>query len=852
VPNPWTGDFEAVLQVSGRTIDRLLASMHQHAFATRKVPSLPHAAVFRFGDEDRVDGVVGRVRAQIGAPRLELVHGSSHRFGLEVGVRARFTPDPGSAPFPQWIHGTVRAEYRFEDVDPDCPGWRSLADEYIWTRLVDGSVTFAGTAEDDDGFALGGGGATSPATLDAVTRQIAALLAGRFAAVPHRVGAGFRPGRMRGLNQPGRGSAVAIPFALVTGLAGSMASLDDVWLDGRDFGIAISKDVILGRVQSALDDAVEDLKPQVEVRLDPSVGAFGVEVELPTLYLDYRTRLTSATAEWAGGTAAWLGLSAALVTITVHGVADTDTPLLDLEFDLVSTIVVQFNAAAQSLSAVATSPDITVHGGGPLENDIEDAAAPAIANAFKSVVGDPSAALGLGGIQAGRDQLVAELKRLDPGADVRLTEGSFSADGVLLRGRVSVTPRRRPVMRITKTWEGDAFSALESWLPGGRVDRFSWSWRWFNGGGPPGSAELRDRFVLHRQAANGGAAGALRRPLPGLDGAGRVCLTISGVQMHPVTGEWVPVESRVECLRYGLDILVRPSDEMGRLFWRDLDLGAVVEVTPGPRPRGTNTLVVHLGASWDEDVARVLRVAMGERTRGRGGLAVVVLVDDGRLAGAGDGPARELAQAAEALGLPVVLTEDVDGAWARGLAVRGHDGGPAWRLLAPGGGITWLHDGRLEPAALGHEVARHLVASGPPRPSALGLAARPGDRLPDLLLGRAPCPPVPVGRLAVGSVVGFVRRGAGGAEHVARLREAAHAAPGDLFAALVVDGSDPEEVAALRDQAGPDVAVMPDPAGALARSFGVRVWPTTVTLEPGGIVAAVRTGAEAAREVGAA
>ena len=31
--NPLTGDFEAVLQVSGGTINRLLASMHQNDFA---------------------------------------------------------------------------------------------------------------------------------------------------------------------------------------------------------------------------------------------------------------------------------------------------------------------------------------------------------------------------------------------------------------------------------------------------------------------------------------------------------------------------------------------------------------------------------------------------------------------------------------------------------------------------------------------------------------------------------------------------------------------------------------------------------------------------------------------------
>src|SRR5688572_7954308 len=148
MPNSLTGDFDAVLQISGGTINRLLASMHQNAFANPDLPSFPHSVRMRIGDQDPIDGVRGVVRAQIGVPRIELIHGATDRFIMEVGVRAWYRPDPATEPFPAFIHGTVRAEYRVVDIDPSCLGWSKLAHEYLWIRVVQDSVTFRGTAED--------------------------------------------------------------------------------------------------------------------------------------------------------------------------------------------------------------------------------------------------------------------------------------------------------------------------------------------------------------------------------------------------------------------------------------------------------------------------------------------------------------------------------------------------------------------------------------------------------------------------------------------------------------------------------------------------------------------------------
>jgi hypothetical protein len=48
VANPLTGDFEAVLQVGGLTVNRLLATMHQSGGSNPSLPSFPHAVWIRF------------------------------------------------------------------------------------------------------------------------------------------------------------------------------------------------------------------------------------------------------------------------------------------------------------------------------------------------------------------------------------------------------------------------------------------------------------------------------------------------------------------------------------------------------------------------------------------------------------------------------------------------------------------------------------------------------------------------------------------------------------------------------------------------------------------------------------
>ena len=230
--SPLTGDYDAVVQVSAGTINRALAALRQRVVDPQR-PSFPHTASFRIGDDGPIHGHRGWVQGQIGVPRIELINRSTDRFHLEVTVRARYRGDAGSVALPEYIDGTVRADYQVVDIDPDCFGWRAIASDHVWVRVVRGSVSFTGTAIDESDNALV---QLAPSTADEattnkrITRLIETLLVTQFEANPHNVGKAFRQSWMRSLVAADGSSGVAIPASG----SGSLSSLDNLLLNGRD------------------------------------------------------------------------------------------------------------------------------------------------------------------------------------------------------------------------------------------------------------------------------------------------------------------------------------------------------------------------------------------------------------------------------------------------------------------------------------------------------------------------------------------------------------------------------------------------------------------------------------------
>src|SRR5215470_6249689 len=111
--NPLTGDFDAVVQVSVPTVNRLLASMHQNHGNDAGLPTLLHRAVVSIGDKPlggSLAGIKGSARVQIGVPTVALVANKPRSADVTCWIRARYHAAPESVvPLPEFIHGRVSA-----------------------------------------------------------------------------------------------------------------------------------------------------------------------------------------------------------------------------------------------------------------------------------------------------------------------------------------------------------------------------------------------------------------------------------------------------------------------------------------------------------------------------------------------------------------------------------------------------------------------------------------------------------------------------------------------------------------------------------------------------------------------
>ena len=630
MPNAVTGDFDLVLEVSESTLERLVASMHQNGFADPELPSLPHIARFRIGDENPVDGEHGSVEAQIGVPRIVLIDGASDRFWLEIGFRARYRADPGSTPLADVIHGTIRALYRVAPIDPNCPGWSQMAGDYLWIRVVRSSVSFEGAAYrtgiplvavfDDEGVRA------------RVSQHLAGLLAGQFEPKPHAIGPLFR--RMLTRSGPA-GAAVAIPLS-VDGSApegGDLHSIKRIFLQNSDFAVAISSDYIVRTVQEQID-AFTGYQTNIHHTQDADVGG--------GLILDYHVRVDGSTTEWLGAAVVapagiikiaiyCHGWATRLYRSGVYNIGHVNINDLNMSASIEQYLMLMFDQSGERL-VVSAMGEPVVKFIGPVPGVVKAAAEKLIrdnASSFlTSKIHDAQATLDTMAFTANKTQFIAQLKTIDAAADAYFTGARFDRDGIVVHGSVRVGHRHLPRIAFAQA-TGDHFDAIETWLPGGRVDSYEWTWRWFTNPiekapGPAGSRSESDSFYLERPARPRSRFGPTiggESPLPGLDGWGEVCLSITGVQVDATTGQFVPVRFGPQCAKFGYQF--KMPFEMNGPYLRVCD---PLRAVRGGRAPEVGRLEMHRGRTrigrqhtshlHGQRVAPSRRVIVGRRAAG--------------------------------------------------------------------------------------------------------------------------------------------------------------------------------------------------------------------------------------------
>lgn len=830
--NPLTGDHDAVLQVSVGTLNRLMASMHQNEVTPDPVlPCLPHSAFVRIGDDPakRIDGVQGLARVQFGVPKLNLIHLARDRVDLQVVLRAQVTTSSGSAPFPEFVHGTLRARYVVRElgrvgtpqrvslvagtggyhppryhftVDPGSVSFTSFAETAHDTAITRQAVALLSTV-----FRMPGGHPMLPLLMD---RKLITLSAGGVQVVA--VGLDLGPGDPT-TEQP--------------------RQIERIFTAGRDVAVAANVEFVKSLVQPHLD------------ALQTSTTTVTVDFLFGTV--SYVVDVTSTALSWGLDTFTASGVSSpcGALDLTIEG--EVRSSILNIPFTIRDRFLIAFNPVNHVMGVVPKgNPQVQANLGGigPAESAVQNEITKqykryreqALVAAFPHIYA----------IASLNTIVETQLKVTDDQATVVMDSAEFSMDGIVVRGSVSLSPRAPGSVQIAPLNDLSGYTAFHSWLPGGRIDSFEWRWLIPHTEPDVGLArQVHDRFAF--RAAEG---------MPGLPLAsglapegGSVCLIIEGQVIDPVTGAEVRAAARncytapdpplIVHFPFPLVSTADPAMAPPLPLWvrigSDPELGISEAGRAGRGRPPCNTLLYLVSAPNRARSRDAIIDAVDQAGRDEAGLQMLVIVPEGVLDQDGQ---QEVRRRRPERDVALSLVEDIGGVWATTFA-GATDSEEALRLITADGRVAWSHDGAVDVTTLVAALREHLI---------------PADA-PDLT---PPLPGPPIGRAMPSSAS---RRTDGGAAMVgldqsmmlcfalgwaesskAELRRlnALAVAEDRLIVVVLTDAGSAE--AAEVQRSVPQVLVLPDPDRAITDQHDIWLWPTTLTLDANSVISAVSVG----------
>ena len=574
---------------------------------------------------------------------------------------------------------------------------------------------------------------------------------------------------------------------------------------GDDFAVAIGRGYLIGLLRSEL---LRGLPPEF------SASGTGYRARV-------RPNWPGATVEFEPGRIVFSVDGSGSVTYGAWGIDTTD------EWSF--TIRQAFTLGVESGSlrpALAGEPDVQLHGVAVFEGTIREKARSAI----KSQLGARIDAVS-GQLREALDvarPLRKILSAIHPApAAVALTGVQIRPDGVVVPGTVGLVPSR-PVVVRRATSNGSA-SALESWIPGGTIERFVW-----------GSRLEEHRFV------SGGVEGG------GHGGGGRLgvsvalrCLSVVGTRVTrggglvPVSANDCPIlvaalpapdvpPRRTGPLRRPLLPLLQPRDGEGIDIVGHYDPWAA-----GVMPEGgpTNVLVHFAEGPWDHE-ARLLDEALA--ASGEAAVVVVAVLTPDAL--------RHVGRATLDGRATLLLTDDPSGGWTSVFDVAQ---APATVLLGPDGQVRWRHEGKLDAKRLRKALEEHLERGGEVSWRMLRLAVGASDAAPDAPLRLGDGRELPLRRLRGGSAV-LSFWSSSSEPSVDQLRELSRALEAGAeprpYVVGIGDGETPERVAEVAKRERLSFPLVADAERVVGRRYGVSCWPAVVQVGPEGRVEATDLG----------
>ena len=860
--NSLTGDWEACVQVALRQIDGLLATLHQAGADKDAELKLLHSTTLRIGDprrglpetgpigdwlteyqraagprgardvasqltanappgmakvlserfEELFEGAVledpppieeGRVRGlarvQLGSVKVSLLQGATAEIGVLAQIRAYFYPDPETTALPEPLHGQVRAGFVV----------RRARTRRRWRLFIEPSSQDSAIS-----FRAAPGSGLSAADEEGVTRQVRKALREGFELLPVDLPSGFPFTEFKGVSRMSGGEADAIALPLQLSSAAPPATGTQgigSFIGNSGFAFAVSEEFVGSVVDvQAIRASVEAASPRF-------------------LRATYRLRFSSGPT-----------LTLHNGSIEVAGRIDATTPSWyapNVWVSFKAQIGLVLDPASQLVSLERVGLEVDESWDMPHDTAVRvvreeiDKALPAQAPAIRRTFDDA------------KDTLLNGLKRFDAAASAHYTGVEVTPDGVIVRGELGGGLRRPAVVQVAETHRGTAFTAYDSWIPAGSISRMTWSWIEHTGpvpvvwGGVERSHVEAHRFVFPKPA--------------GISSPSSVCLQVEGTSIG-VDGRELRIIAGGRCRLPEPEIALDAPSWMSTVtmpVWQsDIAADAVMRDavrahvgiqrhTPQPGELRANA-VVHF-ADWDAEAPlAALQDALRSAHADAPFVVVAVLP-----AGAFDARRKEFeaklgwhSNSAARL----EITEDHESGWTSTFAVEKL---PATYLMTADGKLVHGQQGALDSDAFTEALRKHLSNRTAPPPT-IHLAVDPGDPAPDIWFADD--------RGERGALHRFRRRGviinffqAWSSPCLTELARLQALHDDEKITASVVafhGGQDAKSLDELRKELGLTFPLVHDAQHRVARRYGVRCWPTTITVGPDGCVEHIQLG----------
>jgi peroxiredoxin len=889
--NKLTGSYDAVAQISRRQLNGLLASLHQNGASDQPPLRLGHNGVLRVGDpkptrpelvrlrfgnwirnfqsaggpsnldvfrarlavnappgaakmiEEEFSKLEkgrpgrqpskkprGRVKLQLSSPTIILADGATSEATLVTNVRAHYDPDSGAgeiATADHPLHGEVRAAFELSVLSS--ASGRKLS---VRPSSKDSKIQF---------IAAAGTGLTG-AEVSRISGELRDIVREKFTPPPVDLPPDFPFSEFKVIGS-GANQVVALPIQVSDSPlpTGRIQNLDENFADSSGFAFAASKEYVedlLGPLFDAVSKAVRDFKKEITI---VEVTIFGVPLKQT---IKFTIQLKSGPSlEWESGK---IKLSAHLKLVVRPGP--------DVSFKFTQKFKLALDASTQQVTLQADG-DPAVNTDLPF-NLLHDAFENAIKAARDDALSDGPAPVNdaVNQVFAGaRQKLIGGLKVFDESASATFTTVKITQDGLIVRGEIGSGPRQAPVVRFNEIDEGRAFSALTTWIPGGKIDRYIWSWVGHSGKGPAklfsGSHKRSietHRFIFPKPA--------------GMDSLGSVSLRIEGTQTGadgltvPIAAESPPqlrdafgtvVESPAWWEPIMTPIWLEETKPGAKL--KDLIAGHVTLQSDRPRGRELthNTLVYFPNWRADEPLEPVARAMAAMRRRNVSLVLIVVLPADALDSRRSDLEVR-LRPVSSRFAGRLMVTVDQEGGWSRAFAVAGR---PSAHLVNARRQFAWSFGGDIEPEAMAAALDKHLLHAPAPRSHALqpkvsGCACHGA---PDIIVEDERGERFALHRMRGRNVIlnFFQSWSAPCIRELQRLQALQEKQPkgGGPYVVAFHGGNDEKAIADLRRRHGLTFPLVQDRDQVIARQYGITCWPTTIAINPDGSIGRMQLGA---------